>query len=160
MRFLLACLKFRESIGAAVTRRQCRIVRLEITRDAAAQEFQRAGAEPREAVQLELQVHRIGSGLGGRRQPLADHTQYPAAGIVLDADHPLQRLAAEDRVVPAAEQRPVVGDRPLPREIELNGLARIGTSPLEMLRRSVPGYQKTNDPTVSPRDRSDFFQEY
>ena len=45
-------------------------------------------------------------------------------------------------------------------QIELNGLARIGTSPLDMLRRSVPGYQKTNDPTVSPRERSDFFQEY
>ena len=45
-------------------------------------------------------------------------------------------------------------------QIELNGLARFGTSPLELLRRSVPGYQKTNDPAVSPRDRDDALQEY
>ena len=32
-------------------------------------------------------------------------------------------------------------------QIELNGLARFGTSPLDLLRRSVPGYLKTNDPT-------------
>ena len=31
-------------------------------------------------------------------------------------------------------------------QIELNGLARFGTSPLDLLRRSVPGYLKTNDP--------------
>ena len=45
-------------------------------------------------------------------------------------------------------------------QIELNGLARFGTNPLELLRRSVPGYQQTNDPTVSPRFRDDTFQEY
>ncbi len=45
-------------------------------------------------------------------------------------------------------------------QIELNGLARFGTNPLELLRRSVPGYQQTNDPTVSPRFRDDAFQEY
>jgi LPS-assembly protein len=46
-------------------------------------------------------------------------------------------------------------------QIELNGLARFGTSPLDLLRRSVPGYLKTNDPTVSPRDRStDYFPDY
>jgi len=46
-------------------------------------------------------------------------------------------------------------------QIELNGLARFGTSPLDLLRRSVPGYLKTNDPTVSPRDRSgDYFPEF
>ena len=45
-------------------------------------------------------------------------------------------------------------------QIELNGLARFGTSPIELLRRSVPGYQKTNDPAVSPRDRDDAFQEF
>ena len=45
-------------------------------------------------------------------------------------------------------------------QIELNGLARIGTSPLDLLRRSVPGYLKTNDPTVSPRERGDYFPEY
>lgn len=45
-------------------------------------------------------------------------------------------------------------------QIELNGLARFGTSPLELLRRSVPGYQKTNDPAVSPRDHEDAFGEF
>ena len=45
-------------------------------------------------------------------------------------------------------------------QLELNGLARFGTSPLDLLRRSVPGYQKTNDPTLSPRDRDDDFPEF
>jgi LPS-assembly protein len=39
-------------------------------------------------------------------------------------------------------------------QLELNGLARVGTSPLELLRRSVPGYLPTNDPTLRARDRS------
>jgi LPS-assembly protein len=39
-------------------------------------------------------------------------------------------------------------------QLELNGLARVGTSPLELLRRSVPGYVPTNDPTLRMRDRS------
>ena len=39
-------------------------------------------------------------------------------------------------------------------QLELNGLARVGTSPLELLRRSVPGYLRTNDPTMLDRDRS------
>ena len=39
-------------------------------------------------------------------------------------------------------------------QLELNGLGRIGTSPLELLRRSVPGYVPTNDPTLRVRDRS------
>ena len=38
--------------------------------------------------------------------------------------------------------------------------ARFGTNPLELLRRSVPGYQQSSDPTVSPRFRDDAFQEY
>ena len=39
-------------------------------------------------------------------------------------------------------------------QLELNGLARVGTSPLELLRRSVPGYVPTNDPSIAARDRS------
>jgi LPS-assembly protein len=39
-------------------------------------------------------------------------------------------------------------------QLELNGLARVGTSPLELLRRTVPGYLKTNDPAIQQRDRS------
>jgi hypothetical protein len=42
----------------------------------------------------------------------------------------------------------------------LNGLARFGTSPLELLRRTVPGYQKTNQPTSSPRESSEGFAEF
>ncbi|MEO8536997.1 MAG: LPS-assembly protein LptD [Betaproteobacteria bacterium] len=38
-------------------------------------------------------------------------------------------------------------------QLELNGLARVGTSPLELLRRSVPGYLPTNDPSLRERDR-------
>jgi LPS-assembly protein len=45
-------------------------------------------------------------------------------------------------------------------QVELNGLARFGTSPLDLLRRSVPGYVRTNDPAVSPRDGGDIFPEY
>ena len=45
-------------------------------------------------------------------------------------------------------------------QIELTGLARFGTSPLDLLRRSVPGYVRTNDPTVTPRDRGDDFPIY
>jgi LPS-assembly protein len=39
-------------------------------------------------------------------------------------------------------------------QLELNGLARVGTSPLELLRRTVPGYLRTNDPVLQQRDRS------
>ena len=45
-------------------------------------------------------------------------------------------------------------------QIELNGLARFGTNPLELLRRSVPGYQRSNDPTLSPRELDHLFQEF
>jgi LPS-assembly protein len=39
-------------------------------------------------------------------------------------------------------------------QLELNGLARVGTSPLELLRRTVPGYLRTNDPALQQRDRT------
>jgi LPS-assembly protein len=45
-------------------------------------------------------------------------------------------------------------------QLELNGLARFGTSPLDLLRRSVPGYQRTNDPSLQPRERDSVFQEF
>ena len=38
-------------------------------------------------------------------------------------------------------------------QLELNGLARVGTSPLELLRRSVPGYVPTNSPLLRERDQ-------
>ncbi len=39
-------------------------------------------------------------------------------------------------------------------QLELNGLGRVGTSPLELLRRSVPGYVPSNDPSLRNRDRA------
>jgi LPS-assembly protein len=39
-------------------------------------------------------------------------------------------------------------------QLELNGLARVGTSPLDLLRRSVPGYVPVNDPSLTQRDRA------
>jgi LPS-assembly protein len=45
-------------------------------------------------------------------------------------------------------------------QLELNGLARFGTSPLELLRRTVPGYQKINEPASSTRAPSDGFAEF
>lgn len=33
-------------------------------------------------------------------------------------------------------------------QLELNGLSRIGTNPLEVLKRSIPGYQPINQPTT------------
>ena len=35
-------------------------------------------------------------------------------------------------------------------QFELNGLARLGTNPIDVLRRSVPGYLTVNDPSVQP----------
>ena len=36
-------------------------------------------------------------------------------------------------------------------QLELNGLSKIGTNPLEALRRNIPGYSKTNDPVPGAR---------
>jgi LPS-assembly protein len=35
-------------------------------------------------------------------------------------------------------------------QFELNGLARLGTNPIDVLKRSVPGYLTVNDPSVRP----------
>jgi LPS-assembly protein len=35
-------------------------------------------------------------------------------------------------------------------QFELNGLARLGTNPIDVLKRSVPGYLTGNDPAVQP----------
>ena len=42
-----------------------------------------------------------------RRQAMQHHAHDPAVGIVLKAHQRLQRLALDDRVVPAAEERPL-----------------------------------------------------
>jgi len=45
-------------------------------------------------------------------------------------------------------------------QLELTGLARFGTSPLDLLRRTVPGYLRSNDPAVAPRTSGDPFPEF
>jgi LPS-assembly protein len=45
-------------------------------------------------------------------------------------------------------------------QIELNGLARFGTNPLDLLRRSIPGYLRSNEPSLQPRERGGPFPEY
>jgi LPS-assembly protein len=46
-------------------------------------------------------------------------------------------------------------------QFELNGLARIGTNPIDLLRRSVPGYQKINESTLQPgAPAGDYFPEF
>jgi LPS-assembly protein len=44
-------------------------------------------------------------------------------------------------------------------QFELNGLARLGTNPIDVLKRSVPGYLTVNDPSLRPAGAapSDFF---
>ena len=35
-------------------------------------------------------------------------------------------------------------------QFELNGLARFGTNPIDVLKRNVPGYLTVNDPNAQP----------
>jgi LPS-assembly protein len=45
-------------------------------------------------------------------------------------------------------------------QIELNGLARLGTNPIDVLRRSVPGYQTVNEPTVPAAVGAEYFPRF
>ncbi len=47
-------------------------------------------------------------------------------------------------------------------QLELNGLARLGTNPGDVLRRSVPGYSTPNDPALRPvgDKAANFFPEF
>jgi LPS-assembly protein len=42
-------------------------------------------------------------------------------------------------------------------QFELNGLARLGTNPIDVLRRSVPGYQTVNEPTSPAAAGAEYF---
>jgi LPS-assembly protein len=42
-------------------------------------------------------------------------------------------------------------------QLELNGLARLGTNPIDVLRRSVPGYQVINEPTSPAAATAEYF---
>ena len=47
-------------------------------------------------------------------------------------------------------------------QFELNGLARLGTNPIDVLKRSVPGYMTVTDPALRPSGTtaSDYFPEF
>jgi LPS-assembly protein len=47
-------------------------------------------------------------------------------------------------------------------QFELNGLARFGTNPIDVLKRSVPGYLSVTDPTLHPSGptANDYFPEF
>ena len=47
-------------------------------------------------------------------------------------------------------------------QFELNGLARLGTNPIDILKRSVPGYMTVTDPALRPAGTtaSDYFPEF
>lgn len=40
-------------------------------------------------------------------------------------------------------------------QLELNGFSRIGSNPLEILKRNIPGYGRINQPTADPVFASD-----
>jgi LPS-assembly protein len=94
--------------------------------------------------------------LGRWNYSLADRKNLEAVlGVEYNADcwslrFALQRLTTTTETVATSVYA----------QIELNGLARFGTSPLDLMRRSVPGYQQSNDPTINPRERGDPFPDY
>jgi LPS-assembly protein len=45
-------------------------------------------------------------------------------------------------------------------QFELNGLARLGTNPIDVLRRSVPGYQTVNEPTAPAAASAEYFPRF
>jgi LPS-assembly protein len=47
-------------------------------------------------------------------------------------------------------------------QFELNGLARLGTNPIDVLKRSVPGYLTGNEPSMRPLGGTvtDYFPEF
>jgi LPS-assembly protein len=45
-------------------------------------------------------------------------------------------------------------------QFELTGLARLGTNPIDVLRRSVPGYRPVNEPTVPEAATAEYFPRF
>jgi LPS-assembly protein len=81
---------------------------------------------------------------------LRDHKTLEAvAGIEYHADCWVLRVVGQ-RLTTTTQQT----SNSIFVQLELNGLARVGTSPLELLRRSVPGYVPANDASLRSRDRS------
>ena len=76
-------------------------------------------------------------------------TLEAVAGIEYNADCWVLRLVGQ-RLQTTTQQT----SNSIFLQLELNGLARVGTSPLDLLRRSIPGSLRTNDPSLRVRDRS------
>ena len=87
--------------------------------------------------------------IGRWNYSLADRKTLEAvAGIEYNADCWVLRIVGQ-RLTTTTQQ----ATTSVFVQLELNGLGRIGTSPLEVLRRSVPGYVPTNDPSLRERNR-------
>src|SRR5215475_11808744 len=116
----IICSKLRKEVGRrAAYRLHGRVVRSRIARDAAPEDVDRIGTDARQAVEFELDVYRVADLLGVGNQPLRGDAEHPAPGIVLDPDHALQRRRVDQRIVPAADHRPVVAQLPLSRQVNL-----------------------------------------
>ena len=103
---------------------QARVVAGQITGHIALENIDRIRTDARQPVQLQLHEHGTTGRLRFRRQPLAHNAERPAAAIVLDADHGLQRLAIDQGVVPPSDQGPVA-DRPLAGKVDLLDLGKV-----------------------------------
>src|SRR6266513_3819012 len=127
----------RERIEAAITHSQRRIVGWHIAGNTPPQKLERARSDTCEPVEFELEEDSRRRLLRRCRESLPNHPQHPAIAIVLDARDRLQRLLVRKRVVPAAEQRQMLGDRPLTRKIDLLDL-RDSADRIEELTRVAP----------------------
>lgn len=86
--------------------------------------------------------------LGRWNYSILDHKTLEAiAGVEYNQDCWVLRVVYH-RLTTATEQT----NNSVFVQLELNGLARVGTSPLDLLRRSVPGYLRTNDPALMRQD--------
>ena len=109
------------------------------------------------------QADRSVGAMAGQRQLDADRTlellagRRPArrwrrvAGIEYNGDCWVLRVVGA-----AADHDHAADENSIFVQFELNGLARVGTSPLDLLRRSVPGYtsDERSDPTARSAARS------
>src|SRR5256885_2896367 len=119
------CLELRKvSGGRTGGGLHARIVDGQVSGHAALENVDRIGTETRQPVQLELHDHGTARLLRRRRQSLPDDAKCPAAAIVLEAEHSLQGLAVDQRIVPASNHRPVA-DRPLAGQIDLLQLRNV-----------------------------------
>ena len=87
--------------------------------------------------------------IGRWNYSLPDHKTLEAvAGIEYNADCWVLRVVGQ-RLTTTTQQ----ATTSVFVQLEFSGLARVGTSPLELLRRSVPGYVPSNSPLLRERDQ-------